>query len=71
MFDSFRLLFWTDHASTPAFVKKANMDGSNIQNVVQSGLVWPNGLAIDTEGDISILQNFTCKRYYKYCLGLN
>lgn len=56
---SYRLLFWTDHGTKPPFVKKANMDGTN---VISSGIVLPNGLAIDTAG-MQTQDGFCCKRY--------
>ena len=52
-----RLMFWTDHGADPAFIAKANMDGTGFSYIVRQGLVWPNGLAIDTQG---ILDLFIC-----------
>lgn len=46
----YRLLFWTDHGNKPPFLKKAYMDGTNVQTIISSGIVWPSGLAIDLAG---------------------
>ena len=41
-----RTLFFSDWGSKPAIVKM-NLDGSERTNLVETGLVWPNGLAVD------------------------
>ena len=43
-------MFWTDHGSTPS-VKKANMDGSSVTEIVTQNITWPNGIAIDYSGN--------------------
>ena len=43
-------MYWTDWG-TKSRIEKANMDGSNRQRLVDTGIgAWPNGLAIDTKG---------------------
>ena len=44
-------MFWTDFGAVPPFVKKANMDGSNPVTIISTNIYWPDGLAIDYEGD--------------------
>jgi sugar lactone lactonase YvrE len=43
-------MFWTDHGYNPPYVARANMDGTDVKQIINNGLVWPNGLAIDTKG---------------------
>ncbi|KAH3769660.1 hypothetical protein DPMN_170934 [Dreissena polymorpha] len=40
-------LFWTDFGTTPAVLKRAETDGTNIVTLY-SAMIWPNGIAIDT-----------------------
>lgn len=40
------IMFWSDWGPKP-FIERAEMDGSNRQTIVNTGLQWPNGLAID------------------------
>ena len=46
-----RLMFWTDHGTTPS-VKRANMDGSSVAEIITdtNTIKWPNGIAIDYTG---------------------
>jgi hypothetical protein len=46
-------MFWTDHGYNPPYVARANMDGTDVKQIINNGLVWPNGLAIDTKGIIN------------------
>lgn len=41
-----RLLFWSDWGSHP-HIGSAGMDGSKRSNIIDTDIVWPNGLAID------------------------
>ena len=38
-------MYWTDWGSRPR-IEKAGMDGSHINTIVDTDIVWPNGLAI-------------------------
>ena len=42
----FRWLFWTDWGNTPK-IERVSMDGAGQTTVHSSGIMWPNGLAID------------------------
>ncbi|KAK3706540.1 hypothetical protein QZH41_013032 [Actinostola sp. cb2023] len=45
------VMFWSDWGS-PAKIETANMDGTDRHLLVQGdGLVWPNGLAVDSQTD--------------------
>jgi hypothetical protein len=41
-----RKIYWTDY-NTSQRIRRANFDGSNIQDVITSGLAAPDGIAID------------------------
>ena len=41
-------MYWSDWGSSPS-IKKASLDGSNVETVINTGVTWPNGLAIDVE----------------------
>ena len=43
---SHRWLYWSDWGES-ALIERASMDGRGKNAIVSSGLVWPNGLAID------------------------
>ncbi|XP_033640242.1 uncharacterized protein LOC117300656 [Asterias rubens] len=43
-------LFWTDWGTAPK-IERANTDGSDRMILVDTGLGWPNGLAMDSQGD--------------------
>ena len=47
----FSLLFWTDDARNSPSVKKAHMDGTSVSKIITTGIIWPNGLAIDYKGE--------------------
>lgn len=40
-------IFWTDWGRHPA-VMRAHMDGTSVTPLINSSIVWPNGLAIDS-----------------------
>ena len=42
------MMYWTDWG-TNAKIESSAMDGSLRQTLINSSLVWPNGLAIDLE----------------------
>ena len=42
-------MFWTDWGDV-AKIERAKMDGSNRMTLVDTNLVWPNGLALDLAG---------------------
>ena len=48
-----RLMFWTDHGTTPS-VKRANMDGTSVAEIITdtNTIKWPNGIAIDYTGTV-------------------
>ena len=50
-FSILRLMFWTDHGTTPS-VKRANMDGTSVAEIITdtNTIKWPNGIAIDYTG---------------------
>lgn len=58
------LMFWTDWGEAPA-IAKAKMDGSDDVNIVDTNIVWPNGLTIDypserlywVDGKISLIES--------------
>ena len=52
----FRTIYWTDWGSSPK-IEKAGYDGSNRQTIASTGLKWPNGLAFDYQGKVSIDDN--------------
>lgn len=39
-------MYWSDWGQTPK-IEKSFMDGSNRRTIIDSDLIWPNGLAID------------------------
>lgn len=41
-------MFWTDWGQTPK-IERAALDGSMRQVIIDTDLVWPNGVAIDFE----------------------
>ncbi|XP_071804174.1 uncharacterized protein [Asterias amurensis] len=43
------IMFWTDWGSSPK-IERANTDGTSRRVLVDSGLFWPNGLALDVDG---------------------
>ena len=43
-------LFWTDWGTAPK-IERANTDGSDRMILVDTGLGWPNGLAMDSQGE--------------------
>ena len=43
---SFREMFWSDWGS-PAKIEMSDMDGKNRKVLINTDIVWPNGLAID------------------------
>ncbi|XP_078689114.1 uncharacterized protein LOC144920665 [Branchiostoma floridae x Branchiostoma belcheri] len=48
-------MYWTDWGETPA-VMRASMEvnATDVQNLVEGGLSWPNGLVVDNEGKLYI-----------------
>jgi len=45
-----RQVFFSDWGSSP-FIGRLGLDGSNYTRFVDTGLVWPNGLAVDQDTD--------------------
>ena len=45
-------IFWTDEGTynSPSKIQRANLDGSNIEDLVTQGLRYPSGIALDVEG---------------------
>ena len=43
------IIFWTDWSTDK--IQRANLDGSNVQDLVTQGLSGPNGIALDVAGD--------------------
>ncbi|GFO20012.1 low-density lipoprotein receptor [Plakobranchus ocellatus] len=43
-------MYWSDWGSSPK-IEAANYDGSNRRTLIDTGLTWPNGLAIDYEAN--------------------
>lgn len=48
--DKHRMMYWTDWGQKPK-IERAYLDGSSRQQLVTSGIEWPNGLTIDYETD--------------------
>ena len=46
-------MFWTDYGTKP-FIARANMDGSEMKEIVTENITWPNGVAIDYAGMIHL-----------------
>lgn len=44
------MMYWTEWGASPK-IKRAGMDGSARQSVVEKNLGWPNGLTIDLATD--------------------
>ena len=42
----YRMMYWTDWGTSPK-IEKASMDGTSRTVIHSTGLVWPNGLALD------------------------
>ena len=42
-------MYWTDDRRTDK-IQRANLDGSNIEDLVTQGLSGPAGIALDVEG---------------------
>jgi len=43
------MIYWTDWGAK-AKIEKAKYDGTNRQTIIETGLIWPNGLAVDITG---------------------
>lgn len=43
-----RFLFWTEWGQNPC-IGRSRLDGSDQVTLVNSGIVWPNGISIDYE----------------------
>lgn len=48
---NFRYLYWTDWGVT-AKIERMGMDGTNRSVIVNTDIVWPNGLAIDHDENL-------------------
>ncbi|XP_060603980.1 low-density lipoprotein receptor-related protein 4-like isoform X2 [Ruditapes philippinarum] len=59
------LMFWTDHGYNPPYVARANMDGTDVKQIINNGLVWPNGLAIDTKANVLYITDGKTNIIYK------
>ena len=42
-------MYWSDWGANPK-IESANYDGTNRRTLIDTGVTWPNGLAIDYEG---------------------
>lgn len=47
-FFKFRFLFWTEWGKIPC-IGRSRLDGSDQVTLVNSGVMWPNGISIDYE----------------------
>ena len=45
------VLYWTNWGIQPT-IEKSNYDGTNRQVIINSGLGFPNGLAVDSQGKV-------------------
>lgn len=43
-----RYLFWTEWGKNPC-IGRSRLDGSDQVTLVNSGIMWPNGISIDYE----------------------
>lgn len=43
-----RYLFWTEWGQNPC-IGRSRLDGSDQVTLVNSGIMWPNGISIDYE----------------------
>ena len=44
-------MYWTDWGDTRPMIARAYLDGTHRQEIISTGVKWPNGLALDlTEG---------------------
>lgn len=43
-----RFLFWTEWGQNPC-IGRSRLDGSDQVTLVNSGIMWPNGISIDYE----------------------
>lgn len=43
-------MYWTDWGSSPK-IEKANYDGTNRQTIINTGLGFPNAIALDISGN--------------------
>ena len=43
-------MYWTDWGSD-ARIERADLNGNNRQTLVDDGLTWPNGMAVDANGE--------------------
>ena len=41
-------MYWTDWGANP-YIGMAHMDGQNATKLVETGVYWPNGLAVDDQ----------------------
>lgn len=46
-----RTVYWTDWGASPK-IEKAKYDGTGRQTLLNTNLKWPNGMAIDFDGNI-------------------
>ena len=61
-------MYWTDWGSEPK-IEVADLNGNNRRVLVHGGLTWPNGLAVDANGQstVIIISNFVLiKTVYLY-----
>ncbi|KAK3604531.1 hypothetical protein CHS0354_000353 [Potamilus streckersoni] len=50
LYPSKGLMFWTDHGTYP-YIGKSAMNGQNKIAFINTGVTWPNGLALDYKND--------------------
>ena len=63
---SYRYLFWADWG-TPSKIERSRLDGSERVDIVNSDIVWPNGVTIDYEENIL----YWCDASRKYIGAVN
>lgn len=59
---SSRYLFWTDWGSKPR-IEKSFMDGSERTVIVNTKLVWPNGMTLDYPTKYGLQREILCTRF--------
>ena len=51
-------MYWTDWGHR-AKIEKANYDGSQRQQIINTGIVWPNAIALDNAGKDTVCLGHT------------
>ena len=55
----FRYMFWTDWGKK-SLIERADMDGGNRKTLVDTDVVWPNGLTVDLATKYVLFFNSFC-----------